>query len=171
MKAAWLLTAVFLAAPALATDCPTPKPLTCEQLRARIKSRHCSLDALCPNAGAVAPSAPAEAKAPPCTPTVETKYVTVETAAAAVPRGNWLAGGGALYQTGWGLQGFAGYQWANGVQFLIGPNYVPHSDHTGVTGCPTDGIVDHDTHCVTYNSPGASSWGGAAVVIFKLGNK
>lgn len=178
MKAAWLIP-LLLVFPVHAADqkCPTSKPLTCEQLLTKAKQRHCLEDK---TAAAIPVAAPCTAV--PCTsvpcgpvacipgpPTVVTAFIPSQP----VPRGNWFAGGGAVYNAGWGLQAVGGYKWSSGWSLMVGPNWIDHSGSSGsVYGCFGEdrhhGGHDDDCGYLPYSVPARSEWGGTAMLLYNF---
>jgi hypothetical protein len=167
-----IILALMYCGKARAADCPTPKPLTCDQLLAKAEQRHCLLTIPKETATAPCVPAPVTVNCPACKPVVQTEYVSVPvTSIAPAPKGRALFGGGPIYNAGWGLAAVAGYQWANGWQLIGGPNYIAHDDYAGsVTNCtPDDDGRYAPSHCgcvtLPYAVSGRSPWGGQLLII------
>ena len=169
-----ILLAVLLGTSSRAGDCPTPKPLTCEQLLTKAEQRHClpkETATAVPCAAVPCAPAPVTVNCPECKPVVHTEYVSVPVPAIVpTPTGKVLFGGGPIYNAGWGLAAVVGYQWGNGWQFIGGPNYIKHDDYAGsVTNCTLDSGLASTNHCgcvtLPYSVSGRSPWGGQLLLI------
>src|SRR6185436_2710039 len=134
VRAAWLLTASMLCVPVLAGDCPPG----CAETKATVTKKPVAKKKPAPVVAAKPVPGPAGPKGEPGPPgpkgdkgepgaTVQTFHVETTPAR----HGDWYAGGGAIYQDGWGLQGVVGYEWSNGLMLLAGPNWVDHSARNG----------------------------------------
>ena len=170
------LVVLFTAAVAFAADCPPPKPLTCEQLAAKMAQR-----CLTPT-----PAAPKTAppKAEPAKNGVDTppQVVTIYVEQAPPPQKAPeppatvypLLGGGAVYFHGLGLQAFTGLQTAPDKhkgrwQWQIGPMWVPQNGTQAQTetcqiGCKSCALT----------VPGQDAkypWGGQTSVTYVWGAK
>ena len=184
IRFAFLAVVALVGSPLFAGDCPTPKPLNCKRLHTLAQQRHC-LEAKTEAAPVAAPCKaepcihtdclPVNCLPVDCTPT-EKVVTAFLPAPAPAPHGEWLAGGGPLYQAGWGLQAVVGYKFASGWQLMGGPNWVRHDATHGVIPCaPSNGHDshnkggDHDSHggaCapIGYSVPAASPWGGTVLL-------
>lgn len=167
--------------------CISPPRLTCEQLRARLISRKCSTDSLpsklcepaqpcdhCPVGSSCVDAKCSRCEpCPPQCPPGQTCRATDEhndcepvpctpntTVVPAEPVGRWLAGIGPVYFHGLGLTGVGGYRFANGIEVLGGPIYVPQNDTRGTA---TQGCVS-----IPFTVQGDRPWGAQVLAIFPL---
>ena len=149
-----------------AADCPTPKPLTCEQLKTKMDQR-------CPTEPKATPCPPQHECQPcvvcqPCPTPLPPKEIVIreryEVLVPEAPKGHWLAGAGPVYFHGVGLTAGGGYEWKNGWMIFGGPMYVPQNDIP-----PYYGEVKPKKGCpVPFVAPGNEAphpWGGQVLVI------
>ena len=154
-----LIAALYVYGAVAASDCPTPKPLTCEQLRAK-EAQRCPPGEPCKpvivdHVVQVPVACPPPPPLPVCPPAAE-KVVekTVTLTVPAPPKGHPLFGGGAIWHNGWGITALAGYQFKSGWQILAGPAYIKGHDSNGeAVGC--------------FNPPGNGgiAWPGCCLVV------
>jgi len=179
MKLVFLAAVLLAGGDAHATDCPPPKPLTCEQLLSKAEQRHCF-----PQKAAATPVVVAPCAHPPCPPPLitvncpECKPVTVEKYTVIekepVSRGNWFAGAGPIYVDAWGASAAVGYRWANGWAFMAGPTWLDRESYSGsATNCRNTGGGGPGSHgcpCVTlpYSVEPGSAWGANAMLIYNF---
>ena len=174
-----------------ADPCPPeckPKSPTCEQRIARAKAAGCAMpvETKIVDHRVEIPGNCSEIPKSSCPPSVtvpgpeKTVIQRVEvpgperTVLVEVPAqesGHWLVGGGPLYNAAWGVQAVAGYQWANGWQFLAGPTWTAHEGYSGnATNCRGNAINGGGCPCVTlpYHIPEPAHLGGTALLLYRF---
>ena len=154
-----------------AADCPTPKPLTREQLKAKMEQRCIpEPEKVCPPPVECPPPTVITVPGP-----VERTIIYEDVPVYPPAKGHILFGGGPVYFHGLGVTAVAGYQFKNRLQVLAGPMYVPQNGTAGykgsVTNCDNERGGGHDSHCATlpYSVPGTSAktaWGGQLLVVY-----
>lgn len=168
MKALLLAAALLLAVPAVAADpnCPTPKPIPCERLKA-LQAKRCPPEA--PVVKIVehrvevtvpGPERVVQVQVPGPERVVE-KIVTQ--IVAPKPVGHWLLGGGLLWQhdmgndSTYGVQAVTGYRWPKGWELLVGPTWTDRNAYHGTArkGC----------YSIPYQIEAANPWGATALVV------
>lgn len=153
-------------------DCPAPKPLSCERLKA-LEAIRCQPESPKPCAvqpcatqpcGAV-PCAAVPCKAVDCAPTVVTAYVNTTTPAA--PKGHLLLGAGPMWShRDWGATAIVGYQFKSGWQIQAGPTWQPHRAVSGTVN-PCDN-QDGKAWCVDipFHVERRPPWGAQALLVY-----
>ena len=177
MKAPIVILSVLITTAVLGADCPTPKPLTCAQLQAKVAQR-CppAYDAGCPDCNCNCP--PSTVVEGP-TKTVEVPgpdriiYQDVPVYTDTPAKGHPLFGGGPVYFGGLGATLVAGYQFKSGLQLIGGPVWVPqHGTPTvygSVSDCDTDGTRHGGCTTLPYTVPGlkpASAFGAQVLAVY-----
>ena len=178
MRALAAVVALLLTSAAFAADpCPPeckPKSLTCEQRIARAKAAGCAMPV---ETKIVDHEVPVPFPVPGPEKTVIQRVEvpgperTVLVEVPAQEAGHWLVGGGPLYNAAWGVQAVAGYQWANGWQFLAGPTWTAHEGYSGnATNCRGNAINGGGCPCVTlpYHIPEPAHLGGTALLLYRF---
>lgn len=155
---ATLLIAATLAA---TSDCPTPKRLTCDQLKAKVVERcpkepesSCAIECTCPTLDTACPTC---AEVP--SPKVETHYIFQDVPAK--PEGHPFVAFGIGYMHGVGPVAGGGYRWPNGWGVMGQAMYIPQNGTADVNGVAVQGCVR-----IPYTVAGEDAkhpWGGAVL--------
>ena len=168
MKAPIVILSVLITTAVLGADCHTPKPLTCAQLQAKVAQR-CppTYDVGCPECNTNCPEVTCPPPATVAIPGPERViYQDVPVYTDQPAKGHALFGGGPAYFGGLGATMVAGYQFANGLQLIGGPVWIPQYGGDPIYGVARKGCVS-----IPYTVPGskpASAWGGQALVIYQF---
>ena len=158
-----------------AGDCPVPKPIPCERLKA-LQAKRCPLEA--PVVTIVDHRVEVPVPGPervvirevqvPGPERIVTQTIQL---AQPKPRGHWLAGVGPVWVHHWGATAVAGYRWPSGWQVQAGPVWLPLDDANGtVTGCRSGepGLV-WAPKCdvpIPFHVESPTPWGAQALVLF-----